>query len=124
VTVKDSWHGRGIATSLLDVLVRHRPEGVVRPVTEVANENSASFAMLRHLAPTEVTPNGHGAHDVQAHLDAARAAAPHASASPDQSGAHHPVVPLVKPPRHRRPHVDRERHQTLQTRDLVCPWLN
>lgn len=124
VTVKDSWQGRGIASALLDVLVRHRPEGVVRLVTEVQNDNAASLAMLRRLGPTAVSSNGHGAYDVVVELAAAEEQSPE-SATPadatDEAGAADrsgPTVPVVRPAR------DAERHQSLHTRDLLCPWLS
>lgn len=124
VTVKDAWQGRGIASALLDLLVRHRPEGVVRLVTEVQNDNAASLAMLRRLGPTAVSSNGHGAYDVVVELAAAEEQSPE-SATPadatDEAGAADrsgPTVPVVRPAR------DAERHQTLHTRDLLCPWLS
>ena len=58
VTVVDEYQGRGVATALLGELVRQRPEGVERIVTEVARDNEASLAMLRRLGPTEVSPRG------------------------------------------------------------------
>ena len=39
VTVVDGWHGRGVATALLDVLMRRRPAGVERIVTVVKADN-------------------------------------------------------------------------------------
>lgn len=120
VTVKDSWQGRGIATALLAALVRHRPEGVTRLVTEVAGTNAASLAMLRRLGPTTVAPNGTGAYDVEVELDAARQTRGPTS-EPAEKDAR---VALVSPSEHARPRVDRQSHQILQTRDLVCPWLN
>lgn len=116
VTVKDAWQGRGVASALLGVLVEKRPAGVTRVITEVAQENEASLAMLRRLGPLVAEPNGHGAYDVRIELDAARGDAPEALS-----------VPLVRPGgetqvRHR--HSDRRQRQHLQTRDLVCPWLN
>lgn len=64
VTVRDEWHGRGVATALLDELMRQRPEGVTRIVTVVAADNPASLAMLRRLGDTRVTPTGQGTMDV------------------------------------------------------------
>lgn len=68
VTVKDAWQGRGVATTLLRVLVAHRPPGVVRLATEVQADNDASLAMLRRLGPTAVRANGYGAYDVEVRL--------------------------------------------------------
>jgi RimJ/RimL family protein N-acetyltransferase len=54
VTVVDDWHGRGVATALLEVLMRRRPPGVERIVTVVQADNRASVAMLARLGPVEV----------------------------------------------------------------------
>lgn len=58
VTVLEEYQGRGVASALLQELLRQRPVGVERLVTEVAGDNPASLAMLRRLGPTTVTPNG------------------------------------------------------------------
>ena len=42
VTVMDPWHGRGVATALLPVLVARRPEGVTGIVTAVATDAPAA----------------------------------------------------------------------------------
>ncbi|KGN37635.1 GNAT family N-acetyltransferase [Knoellia aerolata] len=55
VTVVDDWHGRGVATALLEVLMQHRPRGVSRIVTLVNASNRASLAMLRRLGEIEVS---------------------------------------------------------------------
>ena len=55
VTVVDEWHGRGVATALLEVLMRHRPPGVQRLLTLVNASNRASVAMLRRLGEVEVS---------------------------------------------------------------------
>jgi RimJ/RimL family protein N-acetyltransferase len=55
VTVVDDWQGRGVATALLDVLMRHRPEGVDRIDTFVNADNAASLAMLRRLGDVQVS---------------------------------------------------------------------
>lgn len=68
VTVEDAWQGRGVATALLDELVRERPLGVTRIVTVVASDNDASLAMLRRLGPTTVTPAGVNRLDVVVEL--------------------------------------------------------
>jgi ribosomal protein S18 acetylase RimI-like enzyme len=60
VTVKDAWHGRGVATALLEVLVRERPAGVDRVVTEVFSDNQASVSMLCRLGRTTVDDLGSG----------------------------------------------------------------
>ena len=61
VTVVDEWKGRGVATALLEVLMRHRPRGVDRIVTVVSAGNAASLAMLRRLGEVEVGPPESGA---------------------------------------------------------------
>ena len=58
VTVDDAFQGRGVATALLEDLLRHRPAGVTRIVTVVAADNEASLAMLRRLGPTRTTHEG------------------------------------------------------------------
>ena len=55
VTVLDEWQGRGVATALVQELLRRRPEGVTRILTTVAADNPASLAMLRRLGPTTET---------------------------------------------------------------------
>ena len=71
VTVLDEWQGRGVATALLDELVRQRrPEGVTRIVTTVAADNEASLAMLRRLGETTVEPAGINRLDVVVELPA------------------------------------------------------
>ncbi len=64
VTVLDAWHGRGIATVLLDELMRLCPQGLTRLVTEVAEDNPAAVAMLARLGPTTVTPTVRGSLEV------------------------------------------------------------
>jgi RimJ/RimL family protein N-acetyltransferase len=54
VTVVDDWQGRGVATALLEVLMRDRPPGVQRLVTVIHAGNRASLAMLRRLGEVEV----------------------------------------------------------------------
>lgn len=129
VTVKDSWHGRGIASCLLKVLVENRPHGVTRIITEVAMGNQASLAMLRRLGPTEVDSNGYGAYDVEIDLSTASddvlevVGAGESPVVPDQVPPPVPVVRVRGESEGRRPRMDRDRHRTLQTRDAVCPWL-
>lgn len=68
VTVIDKWHGRGVATALLDELVRVRPKGVTQISTTIARDNPASLAMLRRLGTTSVTPAGGNRLDVVVEL--------------------------------------------------------
>ena len=58
VTVVDKFQGRGVATALLGELMRHRPKGIDRIVTEVTADNPASLAMLRRLGPTTIERDG------------------------------------------------------------------
>lgn len=76
VTVADPWQGRGAATALLDVLLRHRLAGVERIVTVVSADNPASIAMLRRLGDARLTPSGYGTLDVVVDLRAPSDLAP------------------------------------------------
>ena len=49
VTVRDSWHGRGLATVMLPVLLSWRVPGITHLRTVVARNNPASLAMLRRV---------------------------------------------------------------------------
>lgn len=89
VTVVDQWQGRGVATALLDALVRRRPSGVTRIVTEVCTDNAASLAMLRRLGPLTVTSRSKECLDVVVDLSRPPAEQPapgggssHASSTP------------------------------------------
>jgi RimJ/RimL family protein N-acetyltransferase len=68
VTVVDDWQGRGVATALLEVLMRHRPKGVERIVTVISSSNAASLAMLRRLCDAEVGPAESGTQRVVVEL--------------------------------------------------------
>jgi RimJ/RimL family protein N-acetyltransferase len=104
VTVKDDWQGRGVATALLEVLMRHRPEGVTHLLTEVAADNPASLAMLRRLGPVRTYDTTMGIVDVEVDLT--------------DEGVN--LTPL-----------DQDTHEVVtaperrwfRSRDLVCPWL-
>lgn len=121
VTVKDAWQGRGVATTLLDILVRQRPVGVTRVVTEVSSDNAASMAMLRRLGPLVATPNGFGAEDVEITLNAALA---DAELDAETETPALPRVELITLSGTPGPRIDRERRQHLHTRDLLCGWLS
>jgi RimJ/RimL family protein N-acetyltransferase len=58
VTVADEYQGRGVASALLQELLRHRLEGIERIDTMVAGDNPASLAMLRRLGETTVSSEG------------------------------------------------------------------
>lgn len=70
VTVVDEWHGRGVATALLEVLMRRRPSGLERVVTVVGAGNAASLAMLRRLGDAEVAQPESGTRRVVVRLPA------------------------------------------------------
>lgn len=125
VTVKDAWQGRGVATALLEVLMRGRPVGVDRIVTEVFTNNRASLAMLCRLGHATVEHMGSGVSEVVVDL-----ALPETSSSLPQGVDTHPdtrvsvltsagVVEKGTPPR--RDHAGRH---ALRTRDQVCPWFS
>jgi len=101
VTVKDDWQGRGVASTLIPVLVAHRPAGVTRILTEVATDNPASLAMLRRAGRVRTTFDDQGGCEVEVEL------IPGAVRATDD----------LQPGRHAawRTH--------LHTRDLICPWL-
>jgi RimJ/RimL family protein N-acetyltransferase len=71
VTVLDEWQGRGVATALVDELLRRRPAGVRQIVTTVAADNAPSLAMLRRLGPTTETPGETPRVEVVVDLDVA-----------------------------------------------------
>jgi RimJ/RimL family protein N-acetyltransferase len=81
VTVLDDWHGQGIATILLDELVKLRPDGITHLVTEVADDNPAALAMLTRLGPTSATDTKRGSLLVVVELAEAQEPQPRASAS-------------------------------------------
>ena len=110
VTVKDEWQGRGVASALLDVLVRARPAGVTRIVTEVLKDNPASLAMLRRLGEVSLEDEGNGVYGVVVELTAGASASPPADVPPGER-----LAPLLRDPRHRH---------ALRTRDQVCPWFH
>jgi RimJ/RimL family protein N-acetyltransferase len=76
VTVVDDWHGRGVATALLQVLMRHRPQGVERIKTVVSASNVASLAMLRRLGDVDVGEPESGVQRVVVELDGSAASDP------------------------------------------------
>jgi RimJ/RimL family protein N-acetyltransferase len=121
VTVKDEWQGRGVATVLLEVLMRRRPEGVDRIVTEVLQDNPASLGMLRRLGAVSLENEGNGVYGVVVELERlAPAATPDvtrvAATSPVPAGrGEGRPTPLLHDPRHRH---------DLRTRDQLCPWFS
>lgn len=106
VTVRDEWQGRGVATALLPVLVRQRPDGVTHVLTEVAADNPASLAMLRRLGPTRVHDTGLGVHDVEVDLTGRGEPLP----GTDDGTRLHPALTAAWRP-------------TLRGRDRICAWF-
>jgi len=86
VTVVDDWQGRGVATALLEVLLRQRPKGVERIVTVIDAANGASLAMLRRLGEVEVSQPESGTRRVVVEL-------PDAATRPDTRAATPPNPP-------------------------------
>lgn len=113
VTVKDDWQGRGVATVLLEVLMRHRPAGVRRIVTDVFKDNPASLHMLRRLGPSTETDLGSAVCGVTVDL-APWEEAPEPVLAPASAPAVARRAPLLSNPTHRA---------ALRTRDQVCPWF-
>ncbi|MEI2669932.1 MAG: GNAT family N-acetyltransferase [Marmoricola sp.] len=109
VTVRDDWQGRGVATALLSLLVARRPVDVTRIITEVAMDNPASLAMLRHLGPMRLHDTGMGIFDVEINLEAT---AP--SVMPEQPVTGERLHPVL----------ERPGREILRNRDLVCGWLS
>jgi RimJ/RimL family protein N-acetyltransferase len=68
VTVAEEWRGQGVATTLLEELMRERPAGVTRLATTVAADNPASLRMLERLGEATVTDAGGGRLDVVVEL--------------------------------------------------------
>ena len=60
VTVLDEWQGRGVATELLDELIRRRPQGITQIVTDVAADNQAPIHMLRHIGTVTLSRETQG----------------------------------------------------------------
>lgn len=129
VTVKDEWHGRGVASALLEVMMQKRPPGVKRIVTEVANDNVASLAMLRRLGPTTAEDNGTGSSEVEVLLVPAEeldvpvevevVPVPVPVGAERDAGAPGTTVRIRGP----RPPRNPARRQQLRTRDAICPWM-
>lgn len=69
VTVLDDWQRKGVASALLDELLRRRPVGVVRVVTYVNPQNRASLALMKRLGRASVTREGPGASLVVVELE-------------------------------------------------------
>ena len=123
VTVKDAWQGRGVATTLLEVLMRERPAGVDRIITEVFHDNQASLRMLLRLGQATVNDRGSGVSEVV--IDLPPVESPKTFTSEDAADADALAVGLVPAgvetatgPLH-----DHSRRHALHTRDRVCDWF-
>ena len=105
-TVKDAWHGKGIATLLARRLCENAPEGITHLLTEVAADNPAPLAILGKLGVMQVHSAGDGVLDVEVAL----------------SGEH---LRLTPPPEGQRLHplLAQYAQQILHMRDLVCEEL-
>lgn len=120
VTVKDAWQGRGVATILLEVLMRQRPAGVERIVTEVFKTNPASLQMLHRLGRATEEDLGQGVYGVVVELEPLGGGTPRtpdpapATARVGGSRAGESRAPLLHDATHRH---------ALRTRDQVCPWF-
>jgi RimJ/RimL family protein N-acetyltransferase len=68
VTVVHAWRRRGVGATLLRALLRHRPDGVHRLVTQVAVDNAASLAMLAGAGRLRTSPPHCGVLDVRVEL--------------------------------------------------------
>lgn len=111
VTVKDAWQGRGAASAMLPLLMKYRPEGVTHLITEVAENNPASLAMLARLGKMHTKATRFGVLDVEIELEPGHPW-PSEVAEDDAAkvGRLHPVLTLPW-------------RESLRSRDLLCPWL-
>lgn len=105
-TVKDEWHGRGIATILAQRLCEHAPLGITHLLTEVAADNPAPLKILGKLGEMQVHRAGGGILDVEVAL----------------SGQHLRLTPPAEGERLHPLLADYAR-QILRMRDLVCDEL-
>ena len=125
VTVKDAWQGRGVATALLEILMRRRPVGVDHIVTEVFSDNRASVSMLCRLGHATVEDLGSGVSEVVVDL-----APLETSASVPRGVDTHPdteatvLAPASAVEERTPPLRDHARRHALRTRDQVCPWFS
>jgi RimJ/RimL family protein N-acetyltransferase len=86
VTVVDDWQGRGVATALLEVLMRQRPKGVERLVTVISARNAASLAMLRALGEVTVSQAASGTEQVVVELSGSGARSDRSTSAPWSRG--------------------------------------
>ena len=124
VTVKDAWQGRGVATALLELLVRERPAGVERIATDVFHDNQASLRMLLRLGDATVDDLGTGVSSVVVELPPLEASAPRVRdvdvpAPTDVDGVEPAALGEVRAPVLH----SRSRTHVLHARDRVCDWF-
>ena len=125
VPVKDAWQGRGVATALLEVLMRGRPVGVDRIVTEVFNDNRASLMMLFRLGHATVEALGSGVSEVVVDLEPLGAEASLPRGLDTHRDAKVDVLAPAGVVEKRTPSLrDHARRHALHTRDQVCPWFS
>lgn len=125
VTVKDAWQGRGVATALIGVLMRARPAGVDRIVTEVFNDNRASLLMLCRLGHATVEDQGSGVSEVVvdlAPLETSASLARGADTRPDTKVSVLGPAGVVE--KRTQPLREEARRHALRTHDQVCPWFS
>lgn len=123
VTVKDAWQGRGVATTLLDVLMRERPAGVERIVTEVFHDNQASLRMLLRLGDATVEDQGSGVSEIVVDLPPPETSRPpvrEAEARPAAMAGALAPADVTSPTGPLHHHT---RRHALHTRDQVCDWF-
>ncbi len=125
VTVKDAWQSRGVATALLEVLMRGRPMGVDRIVTQVFDDNRASLSMLRRLGHATVEDLGSGLSEVVvdlAPLETSASVPRDVDTPPDARVS--ALAPAGVVEKRTPPLRDPARRHALHTRDQVCPWFS
>lgn len=125
VTVKDAWQGRGVATALLTVLMRERPVGVDRVVTEVFHDNEASLRMLQRLGHATVEDVGSGVVAVVVDLPPLETlASPAKGVDTSRPTVGRGLAPAQAVTRPTSALHDHSRRQALHTRDRVCGWFD
>ncbi len=125
VTVKDAWQGRGVATALLEVLVRERPVGVDRVVTEVFHANQASLRMLLRLGHATAEDVGSGVSAVVIDLppvESSASVARNVDTGPDTSVSGQALRRTSS--RGRLQPCTTTHTGALHTRDRVCEWFS
>jgi RimJ/RimL family protein N-acetyltransferase len=124
VTVRDEWQGRGVASALLPALMRHRPEGVERIVTDVTVDNRASVAMLEALGPTEAENTGFGLREVTVDISSWPREPSAALTGLGTEVPEEMAATVTKRSRSGSHPAQAEPGQpAFKTRDQICPWV-